>query len=495
MGIAIDRDTFEPADYDRFRSRLRASLEVLPRVLARPGFGSSDADLGVELELSIVDGFGQALPINRELLARSLDGHLTLEIDRFNLEYNLKPVPLQGRPFTAIRNQLQRSVERLDELAAPHGGQVVAVGILPSLTRADLQAHSMTDLPRYRALSRVLRDLRGGPVDITIDGPEPLRTQCDDVTVEGAATSLQVHLRVHPRDFVARYNAAQLITAPVLAACVNSPVFLGHLLWDETRIALFRQAVDARPTGASDWRSPARVCFGNGWSREGPLELFQETVALFPPLLPITSEEEPGVVFDRGATPGLDELRLHLSTVWRWNRPVYDPAGPGHLRIEMRALPSGPTPIDCAANAALMVGLTAGFSGRMQELLPAFPFDYARWNFYHAAQHGLAATLLWPVPGGGTSPREVAVRALLEELVPVAEEGLASLGVDSSEVGALSSVIKARVANGQTGASWQRTALARIERSLPRAEALRELTRQYASRSKHLDPVHTWSAP
>jgi hypothetical protein len=35
-------------------------------------------------------------------------------------------------------------------------------------------------------------------------------------------------------------------------------------------------------------------------------------------------------------------LARHQSTVWRWNRAIYDPALGGHLRIEMRALPAGP---------------------------------------------------------------------------------------------------------------------------------------------------------
>jgi hypothetical protein len=44
--------------------------------------------------------------------------------------------------------------------------------------------------------------------------------------------------------------------------------------------------------------------------------------------------------------------------VWRWNRAIYDPASGGHLRIEMRALPAGPTVIDMLANAAFLIGLS-----------------------------------------------------------------------------------------------------------------------------------------
>jgi hypothetical protein len=56
-------------------------------------------------------------------------------------------------------------------------------------------------------------------------------------------------------------------------------------------------------------------------------------------------------------TPLLPELRLHHGTVWKWNRAIYDPVDKGHLRIEFRALPSGPTVSDMLANGAFLQGV------------------------------------------------------------------------------------------------------------------------------------------
>src|SRR5205085_1286904 len=123
---------------------------------------------------------------------------------------------------------------------------------------ADLEKHAMTDVPRYHALSAELRRLRGGHAfRVDIDGLDPLVHECDDVTLEGAATSFQVHLRTNPAQFCAVYNAAQLATPLALAVATNSPTFLGHRLWEETRIALFKQATDHRLPG-EPWL-PARV--------------------------------------------------------------------------------------------------------------------------------------------------------------------------------------------------------------------------------------------
>jgi hypothetical protein len=83
----------------------------------------------------------------------------------------------------------------------------------------------MSDLPRYRALNHGLQRLRQAPFRIRITGPDPLELHSDDVALEGANTSLQVHLRVDPAAFTHTYNAVQLATAPVLAVAGNSPHF------------------------------------------------------------------------------------------------------------------------------------------------------------------------------------------------------------------------------------------------------------------------------
>src|SRR5262249_5113520 len=265
--------------------------------------------------------------------------------------------------------------------------------ILPTLSQAHLDLDMVTDAARYRALDHALRRLRQGPFQIRIGGAEPLEVASEHVTLEGANTSFQVHLRVDPGEFTRTYNAVQLATAPVLAVAGNSPTFLGRRLWEETRIALFKQSVEDRASGGPR-RGPARAAFGTGWLRGGALELFTESVRRYEPLLPFVSHAPPG----RGnpGAPGLDELRLHQGTVWRWNRAVYDPAAGGHLRIEMRALPAGPTVTDMLANAAFLIGLTLWLAAQDERWTYALPFERAGHGFYRAAQHGLAAELSWP---------------------------------------------------------------------------------------------------
>jgi gamma-glutamyl:cysteine ligase YbdK (ATP-grasp superfamily) len=494
MARSIDREHFSEDDYRCFQSRLRENLEALRLVMARPGFGTGEVTLGAELELYIVDDAGRAKGINRDILKRHIDPRLALELDSFNLEYNLTPVPAAGSPFAALEGELAHAIGALNTTAREADARVVPIGILPTLTPGDVARTALTDYPRYRALSNGLRRARATPFVIRIDGADPLQMESDDITLEGANTSFQVHLRVVPEDYADMYNAAQLATGIALAVSGNSPVFCGHRLWEETRVALFKQALDVRDLVEQVWRPPARVNFGHGWVREGAYELFAESAALFPPIFPLVGEELPLDVVHGGGLPRLDELRLQQGTVWRWNRAIYDPDHGGHLRIELRALPAGPTPIDMVASAAFMLGLTVALRDEVRPMLAAFPFDYAEWNFYRAAQSGLDARLLWPSEVA-PSPMEVSARALVARFLPDAARGLETLGVAHAECTRLLSVIQGRLETGMTGARWQRETLDRcLHRFGDRSEALACMMQGYMTRAATGRPAHEWES-
>lgn len=492
MGLQINRENFDEEDYRRFGERLTRSLVALDELLKRPGFGKGAQSIGAEMELSIIDAKGMALPINRAVLNKCVNAQLQLELDRFNLEYNLIPVGLAGRPFSNLEKQLENALALLERSANSFGGRIVPIGILPTLRINELDSSVMSDLPRYRALSAGLRRLKKGPFIIHIDGVEPLSVTCQDVTLEGATTSFQVHLRVDPSTFANVYNAAQLATPVVVALGANSPTFLGQRLWDETRVALFKQAIDSRQVHEHDWQPPARASFGFGWIRKGAYELFAEAVGLFLPLLPVLGNEDPLDCLARGHLPKLEELRLHQGTVWRWNRAIYDANDDGHLRIELRALPSGPTPIDMVASAAFFIGLTLGLSRNIECLLPHFPFDYAHRNFYRAARYGVDATLLWPTLGVG-GPQEMSVCHLAEQLLPIAEEGLSGAAVNQQEIDRLFQVIRRRIETRMTGARWQLMMLEQLDKKMDRSAALSGMLERYLSHSLTGVPVAEWS--
>jgi hypothetical protein len=191
--------------------------------------------------------------------------------------------------------------------------------------------------------------------------------------------------------------------------------------------------------------------------------------------------------------PQLAELRLHHGTTWRWNRAVYDPAGGGHLRIELRALPAGPSVIDMTANAAFLIGATLGLAAE-EWMIPAIPFILARRNFYRAARDGLEAELLWPA-SQAPSPRPMPAAEVAERLIPVARRGLAAAGVDADESGPLLDIMAERVAAEANGARWQRASLAAHEERMMRGTALAATLDGYIEAQFSGLPVHRWPVP
>ena len=492
MGIEIDQTTFKDSDFSDFSSALEENLATLRDLLETPGFGQGNASLGAELEMYIIDQHGRPLHANHEIADAAQDPQLTLELNRYNLEYNLSPYQISESAFAATEREIETKLAKLRAVAGGLGGRIVPIGILPTLLKSDFGPHCITDRKRFHALVQQLLARRGGNFSIDIDGVSPLQLEMSDITLEGANTSFQIHYRVAVEKFAGTFNAIQLMTPLALAVGANSPTLFGHRLWQETRIPLFKQSIDTRIIDRYSWNQPPRVSFGQGWVREGAAELFAEVVRLYPPLLPVCSTAADSAGAGGATAPSLAELRLHQSTVWLWNRPIYDDADGGHLRIEMRALPAGPTSVDMVANAALLIGLAEGVQQELEQLIPAIPFAIAEYNFYRAAQFGLDARLVWPsAQQSGFSERPVV--EILEELLPMAARGLDSIGVSSSETQHYLDVIRARVQRRRNGASWQLGKLDALQRSRPSAVAQHEMLEAFYALSVTNAPVSEWS--
>ncbi len=490
MGQSINQTQFSAQDFAVFRDRLDNELSQLRRLLDTPDFGVGAPSFGAELELYAIDSNARPVCCNKDILANLQHPQLTLELNRFNLEYNLAPVAAAGKPFSALQSEMEQILKRLAIAAQQQGATILPIGILPTLKTSDLGLKAMTDEPRYHVLARALRDKRGSDFHIRISGIEKLNLHWSDVTLEGANTSFQFHYRINPSDFRDAFNTAQLVTPLGLALAANSPVFLGKKLWHETRVALFKQSIDCRMEDPLSMRLPARVLFGHGWVREDVYELFSESIYLFEPLFALRGDSSG----DGHFPPSLDALRLHQGSIWSWNRPIYDPSAGGHLRIELRALPAGPTPKDMLSTAAVLTGLIEAIKPFISSILPGLPFRYAEHNFYRAAKDGLNAHLFWPNIDANRL-EERPVTEILTELLPLAATGLKKLKVAEAEIAHYLNIAEQTLAKHQNGALWQLNALQALEATHGLDDALTRLVQHYQDNYLSGEPVHAWPKP
>lgn len=491
MGLSIKQSEFTAEDFDRFAAKVRMDLTALTRLLDRPGFGAGESSIGAEVEFYIVNPDLRVQPINTAIAASVQDPQLTVELNRFNLEYNLSPQAFKGTPFARTEQELLEAMRRINRHAAPLNGELVPIGILPTLRQSDMGAQAMTDQPRYHALSKALIQQRGEPFSIHIGGNDVIDLEADDVTMEGANTSFQLHWRVPAHRYADYFNAVQLVTPIALALASNSPSLFGHHLWDETRIALFKQAVDSRSPNHRTWKHPSRVYYGNGWARSA-WELFAASASLYPPIIPLMSEEDPMAVIDRGEVPELAELRLHHGTTWPWNRAIFDHTEGGHLRIEIRSMPAGPTAVDMCANGLFVIGAALAVLEDIRHLTSILPFHYTEHNFYRAAKYGIGADIIWPHKDQ-VQLQDTPLLTVARDLLPRAREALQRTAVDEAEIHRLLGIIDGRIETGMTGARWQRQITESFSRSQTSDEAFKRMLSLYMSHQKTNTPLHEWT--
>ncbi|MHC4610724.1 MAG: glutamate-cysteine ligase family protein, partial [Planctomycetota bacterium] len=379
-----------------FLKHLLADLRALEQMLAEGRIESDVRRIGAEQELVLVDKNHQPAPVALEVLDRLGSDDFTTELAKFNVEFNLAPLAFHGDCLRGMERQLEAAVRRVREAAGPVGADAILTGILPTLRKTHLNLDNMTPRPRYFALNDAITRLRGSDYELRFTGADELTVKHDSVMLESCNTGFQVHFQVSPEEFTRRYNIAQAAAAPVMAAAVNSPLLFGKRLWRETRISLFQQAVDTRTSGHHVDTRQARVSFGDRWVDSSVLEIFRDDIARLRVLLSIEITEDPLEVLAEGKVPELYALRLHNSTVYRWNRPCYGVCdGKAHLRIENRVLPAGPTVIDSVANAAFWLGLVNGMAREYGDVTAVMDFDDAKANFLAAARPGLRSQLVW----------------------------------------------------------------------------------------------------
>ena len=479
------------SDPSRHRTFMRAmlnDLRALEQMLDAGRFEEGVRRVGAEQEMFLVGRDMSPAPVATEVIEAVADPRLTTEIARFNLEANLTPRTLAGDCFRRMEEEIGEVVGLVREGARQFGAEVLLAGILPTLRDSDLRLESVTPNLRYLALNDAVMRMRGGRINVHIKGVDEVNVSSDNIMMLSSNTSFQVHVQAAPSEFVSLYNVAQAVTAPVLAAAVNSPLWLGNQLWQETRIALFQHSADARSVAQQARGFPTRVGFGDHWLEGSVLEIFREGIARFRVILTTKIEEEALEVLARGGVPKLKALALHNGTVWWWNRACYG-AGEGapHLRIENRVLPAGPTPLDEVANAAFFAGLLMALPAEYGDVSRLMTFHDAKANFVNAARLGLGAQFHWV--GGKTYTANALV---LEHLLPLARAGLKSQGVESEDVERYLGTIEERVRTGQTGAQWALKSVAALGQKGTRDMRQRALAEAMFERQATGEPVHRW---
>jgi CBS domain-containing protein/gamma-glutamylcysteine synthetase len=477
----------DQAERQQFTKCLLNDIKAFERMLNDNLFEHEILRIGAEQEMVLVGPDWMPALTYDKILAELNDPNFTTELGRFNLEINLDPIPFHGDAFSRMQHQLEEKMAKVRDAAAKFGTRVLLTGILPTIDRAHLVFENMTPNPRYKLMNDLIKSRRDADFEVSIRGIDELVTSHPNILFEACNTSFQVHMQLTQHEYVHKYNWAQAIAGPVMAASANSPLLMGRRLWKESRIALFQQSIDTRNTRHLKRDTESRVSFGKSWLYKSPAEIYHNNISRFNAMFSSETSEQSLDVLAEGGIPKLKALCLHNGTVYMWNRTCYGVSDTGkpHLRIENRYLPSGPTTLDEMANAAFWLGLMAGIPEH-QEINTQMDFEDVRYNFYAGAQLGMDANFKWM--GKSKSAKDI----LLTKFLPWAYEGLQSMKIDQHDIDRLLSVVVNRVQKRQNGATWMLRNYTSLLPNSTRAEASVSITRALHTNESTGAPVHLW---
>ncbi len=474
MGQEINTAQFSQADFDAFYLQLEAETKSLAQLVSKGACSQKSPVAGFEIEAWLVDDEMNPVALNQAFLTSFNDPLATTELAQFNIELNNQPAALTQGVLSQFHYALENTWNSACLTAKSLHANLLMIGTLPTLQQSDLTLANMSPLKRYQALNDQILQLRGEPLQLTISGNQPLSVQHNDVMLEAATTSFQIHLQ-SPLDMAHHYyNAAVIASAPMVGISANAPYLFGKDLWCETRIPLFEQAIEVGGYDGAAHGPMRRVSFGTQYARQSIMEFFQINLDHFPILLPMQFDQP---------NDHFEHLRLHNGTIWRWNRPLvgFDADGTTHIRIEHRVIPAGPTIIDSIANAAFFYGLAQHLCDTAVQPQPDMAFSQAKDNFYQTARYGLESQITW------LNGKKYRLQQLIEsELIDMAYQGLETLKIDASDASTYLEIIKQRNNSGQTGSQWQRNYMQQT------GSNFHTMTAAYHQHQLTGQPVHTW---
>lgn len=483
------------AQMQAFMKSLLDDVRAMEYMLEKDWFENDITRIGAEQEMVLVNNKTlKASPVAMEAIALIGDKPwLDTELAKFNLEINLQPQEFSGSCFKSLEYEIRDYLNIINIELDKLDTQLLLTGILPTLRKFDLGMHNLTPKPRYKALMEAINaQLIGPSYELRLKGIDELRLKHDSPLLEACNTSFQVHLQVAAPDFVKMYNIAQTISAPVMAIAANSPLVFGKRLWHESRIAMFQQALDTRVSHDYIRDYSPRVNFGDKWLNECITDIYKDDITKFRVLIADDMEENALQTVRNGKVPKLKSLQVHNSTVYRWNRPCYGISDNGkpHLRIENRILPAGPTLKDELANACFWLGLMNGFGNQVKDIREHIEFEDVYDNFEKAVRFGIDSTFTWI-----GNKKISACELVLEELIPLAKEGLKNRKVDSDDISKYMDIIEERAKRHSNGARWLLRSFTKLKKESNSDEALSVITASILEKQKSDLPVHEWELP
>src|SRR5919205_621808 len=133
MGEEVTAAEFSREDRQRYREKVRRSLDVFARMLAEARFDAEHRSIGLEIELNLTDEAGDPAMKNAAALEAIADEDFQTELGQFNVEINIQPRLINPTIASELEADIRRDLNEAESKARSVGAHMVMVGILPTL--------------------------------------------------------------------------------------------------------------------------------------------------------------------------------------------------------------------------------------------------------------------------------------------------------------------------------------------------------------------------
>src|SRR5690606_9398053 len=131
----------------RYRSKMQQCLEALAQMLRDERFESERPQVGLEIELNLVDDDAEPAMCNVDALKAIADPAWSTELGRFNLEINVPPRRLTAGGPDAWEREIRDALNHAEQRAASVGAHLLMIGVLPTLRQEDVGPAALSENP------------------------------------------------------------------------------------------------------------------------------------------------------------------------------------------------------------------------------------------------------------------------------------------------------------------------------------------------------------
>jgi len=469
VGLEVHKSNYNEDDYQQFQELWLEELSFVNALFDTPHSFSEEKKVGYELEACLLDSAHEPAPLNFAILDDLDSDEFANELAKYDLEINGAVFALDATTPDKLNQDLMDKWQTLQASASKFNTHLGLFGVLPNLRKEHFERERyQSQMKRYSLFSKRIYEMRQESLDLLFHGADEIALSRNDVMSEALCTSLQIHFQIPFSQSVEYYHAALIASVVMVGVSANSSLVLGKRAWHESRIPIFEQAVDSRDQARREQGDIKRVHFAQNY-----IDSWQELFAQnqhFRVILPDVMDHPKERLY---------HFNMHNGTIWRWVRPIMgkDQKGKWTLRMELRALPAGPTLIDTEANLWFMLGLIEALVNLNIDLT-SLPFDSLKDDFYRIAKYGMDATFHEPK----THQKITLSKWLEQEGIALAKSALERLGLENIEH--YIDIIQGRLE--QNGATWQ---LAHYEKH----QNIQKLMEDYMQNFKNDTPIHRWS--